>query len=112
MFCYLDFRSYLKANYPKSLPFALNSTFAFEIHSKIAWDQARHWGKKEKKISVRKGAEWKSEEGKGGGAAYFPFVNGRCHFKRSMPPLVTKPLVMIDIMYSLDKVTIWKIIRF
>ena len=30
----LDFRSYLKANYPKSLPFALKSAFAFEIHCK------------------------------------------------------------------------------
>ena len=27
MFCYPDFRSYLKANYPKSLPFALKSIF-------------------------------------------------------------------------------------
>ena len=31
VFCYLGFRSYVKANYPKSLPFALRSTFAFEI---------------------------------------------------------------------------------
>ena len=30
--CYLEFRSYLKANYPKSLPLALKSTFAFKIH--------------------------------------------------------------------------------
>ena len=34
VFCYLDFCSYLKANYPKSLPFALKSAFAFEIHCK------------------------------------------------------------------------------
>ena len=34
VFCYLDFRSYLKADYPKSIPFALKSTFAFEIHCK------------------------------------------------------------------------------
>ena len=32
VFCYLDFRSYLKANYSKSLPFALKRTLAFEIH--------------------------------------------------------------------------------
>ena len=33
VFCYRpDFRSYLKANYPESLPFALKSTLAFEIH--------------------------------------------------------------------------------
>ena len=31
-----------------------------------------------------------------------PFVNGLCHFERSMPPLVTKPLVMIDVIYSPD----------
>ena len=30
VFCYRDFRSYL--NHPKSLPFALKSTLAFEIH--------------------------------------------------------------------------------
>ena len=34
VFCYLDFRSYLKAYYQKSLPFALKSTFTFEIHCK------------------------------------------------------------------------------
>ena len=34
MFCYLDFDSYLKANYPNSLPFVLKSTFTFEIHCK------------------------------------------------------------------------------
>ena len=34
MFCYLELRSYRKANYPKSLPFAPKSTFAFEIHFK------------------------------------------------------------------------------
>ena len=34
VFCYLDFHSYLKANYPKSLPFALKSAFAFKIHCK------------------------------------------------------------------------------
>ena len=34
VFCYLGFRSYVKANYPKSLPFALKSTFALEIHCK------------------------------------------------------------------------------
>ena len=34
MFCYLDFRSFFKAYYPKSLPFALKSTFPFEIHRK------------------------------------------------------------------------------
>ena len=34
MFCYLDFRSYLEDNYPKSLLFALKITFAFEIHCK------------------------------------------------------------------------------
>ena len=34
LFCYLGFRSYVKANYPKSLPFALKSTFALEIHCK------------------------------------------------------------------------------
>lgn len=34
MFCYLDFRSYLEDNYPKSLPFTLKITFAFEIHCK------------------------------------------------------------------------------
>ena len=28
---------------------------------------------------------------RGDGAAYFPFVNGHCHFLRSMPPLVTPP---------------------
>ena len=32
MFCYRDVRSYLEANYPKSLPFALKITLAFEIH--------------------------------------------------------------------------------
>ena len=32
--CYLKFRSYLKANYPKSLPLAHKGTFAFEIHWK------------------------------------------------------------------------------
>ena len=32
VFCYLDFRSYLKAIYSKSLPFALKRTLAFEIH--------------------------------------------------------------------------------
>ena len=26
----------------------------------------------------------------------FPFVNGLCHFYRSMPPLLTKPLVATD----------------
>lgn len=26
------------------------------------------------------------------GAAYFPFVKGRCHYQRSMPSLVTKCL--------------------
>ena len=31
--------------------------------------------------------------------AYFPFVNGRCHVKPSIPPLLTKPLVMIDVLY-------------
>ena len=31
-FCYRDVRSYLEANYPKSLPFALKITLAFEIH--------------------------------------------------------------------------------
>ena len=34
VFRYLDFRSYLKANYPKSLPFAYKSTLALEIHCK------------------------------------------------------------------------------
>ena len=34
VFCYLDFRSYLEDNYPKSLPFALKITLAFEIHCK------------------------------------------------------------------------------
>ena len=34
MFCYFDFDSYLKANYPNSLPFVLKSTFTFEIHCK------------------------------------------------------------------------------
>ena len=34
VFCYLGFRSYVMANYPKSLPFALKSTFALEIHCK------------------------------------------------------------------------------
>ena len=32
MFCYHDVGSYLAANYPKSLPFALKITLAFEIH--------------------------------------------------------------------------------
>ena len=32
MFCYRDFRSYLKANHPKLLSSALKSTLAFEIH--------------------------------------------------------------------------------
>ena len=32
MFCYRDVRSYLKANYPKSLQFSLKITSAFEIH--------------------------------------------------------------------------------
>ena len=32
---------------------------------------------------------------------YFPFVNGRCHFLRSMPPLLTKPLVVVDVICSL-----------
>ena len=36
------------------------------------------------------------------GESYLSFVNGRCHFERSMPPLVTKPLVMMDVIYSLD----------
>ena len=31
------------------------------------------------------------------GRVYFPFVNGRCLFKRSMSPLVTMPLLMIDV---------------
>ena len=34
--------------------------------------------------------------------AYFPFVNGRCHFGRSMPSLVTKPLDLVDVLYVLD----------
>ena len=34
MFCYFDFDSYLKANYPNSLPFVLKSTLKFEIHRK------------------------------------------------------------------------------
>ena len=34
MFCYIDFDSYLKDNYPNSLPFVLKSTFTFEIHCK------------------------------------------------------------------------------
>ena len=34
--------------------------------------------------------------------AYFPFVNGRCHFSRSMPSLVTKPFVIVDVIYALD----------
>ena len=34
VFCYFGFRSYVMANYPKSLPFALKSTFALEIHCK------------------------------------------------------------------------------
>ena len=34
------------------------------------------------------------------GDAYFPFVNGLCHFQRSIPQLVTKPLVTIDVIYS------------
>ena len=34
VFCYFDFDSYLKANYPNSLPFVLKSTFTFEIHCK------------------------------------------------------------------------------
>ena len=36
------------------------------------------------------------------GEAHFPFVNGRCQFQRSMPPLVTKALVMMDVIFSLD----------
>ena len=36
------------------------------------------------------------------GDAYFPFVNGRCHFWRSMPSLVTKPFLMVDVIYALD----------
>ena len=32
MFCYFDFDSYLKTNYPNLLPFVLNSTFTFAIH--------------------------------------------------------------------------------
>ena len=32
--------------------------------------------------------------------AYFPVVNGLCHFQRSIPQLVTKPLVTIDVIYS------------
>ena len=32
MFCYHDFLSYIKDNYPKSLPFALKSSLGFEIH--------------------------------------------------------------------------------
>ena len=40
---YLEFRSYLKANYPKSLPFALKSTLAFEIHWVISfWSGGFH----------------------------------------------------------------------
>ena len=31
VFCYLNLRPYLEANYPKSLPFPLKSTFAFKI---------------------------------------------------------------------------------
>ena len=34
VFCYLDFRSYLKGYYQKSLPFALKSIFTFQIHCK------------------------------------------------------------------------------
>ena len=88
MFCYLDFRSHLKANYPKSLPFALNSIFAFKIHTKIGLGPVsalgekgeKNWRARKQKKRLAKGTEWKSEEGKGGGAAYFPFVNGLCHF--------------------------------
>ena len=29
--------------------------------------------------------------------SHFPFVNGSCHFKRSMSRLVTKPLILIDV---------------
>ena len=32
VFRYGDFRSYLKANYPKSFPFALKNFLAFKIH--------------------------------------------------------------------------------
>ena len=32
----------------------------------------------------------------------FPFVNGRCHFDRSMPPMVNTPSAMIDVLYSLN----------
>ena len=32
VFCYRDFRSYLKANHPRLIPFALKSTLAFEIN--------------------------------------------------------------------------------
>ena len=44
------------------------------------------------------------------GAAYFPFVNGRCHFNGRCHHW--QPLVMTDVLYSLDEVTIKQTIRF
>ena len=46
VFCYPDFRSYLKANYPKSLPFALKSIFAFQIQLQKALTTPKTTAKK------------------------------------------------------------------
>ena len=46
VFCYPDFRSYLKANYPKSLSFALKSTFAFKIQLQKALTTPKTTAKK------------------------------------------------------------------
>ena len=51
MFCYLDFRSFFKAYYPKSLPFAVKSTCPFEIHCKKHLSTPKTAGKTTKPIA-------------------------------------------------------------
>ena len=52
MFRYLNFGSYLKVNYPKSLPFAPKSTLTSEIHCKKHLPTPKTGAKKTKPIEI------------------------------------------------------------
>ena len=42
----------------------------------------------------------------GVGEAFLLSINGQCHFERSIPPLLTKPLAVIDVIYpTLDNMS-------
>ena len=93
VFCYLDFCLYLKANYPKSLPFALKSTFAFEIHCKTSLRPGPASGERDKKLAHPQKNGERSEpnvslrRGKGFAAALAPLPDHHSTSVRSIFPI-------------------------